>query len=131
MMNKDVNAYLKKIDSQFIGEIEDATLKIEGSVCDITGNWKDVVSVYMIIKNGVLTQIKAKCGPCDPYAYTAMNILCRTLVNMKCSEIAMENEEIQERFEKEFSSDMDLDMRFHFERILDLIVREINKISKN
>jgi len=131
MISKDVNAYLKKIDSQLIGEIEDATVKIEGSVCDTTGSWKDVISVYMILKDGILLQIKAKCGPCDPYAYTAMNILCKILLNMKYNEISIENKEILKAFEKEFASSMDLDMRFHFEKILDLIDREIRKFIEN
>lgn len=127
MINKNVREYLSKIDKEYVGEIEDADISINGSVCDITGDWKDVISVYLICREGRIEKIKGKCGPCDPYAYVALNILCKTLAKMECSQIISKKLEIEKGFADELGGEIDSEMRFHFERIIGLIEEKIKE----
>jgi len=121
MKKEEIKKYLIRIQKEQPKIIDKFNISIEGSVCDTSSKFKDVVSFYILNENGIIKDISAKCGPCDPYAYITVNILVKILKGFCLKEIRLDNKEISDKFVKELKTEMDKDMRFHFETILKIL----------
>lgn len=124
-MTNFLKKYLNRIDRNVFGDLENPTLSFEGSVCDTSNSWKDVVSVYMNIENGIVKEIKGKCGPCDPYAYITLYILINILKGENVKNISAENPQLKYKFVSMLTKEFDDDFTFHYEKILELIISKI------
>ncbi|PIP13097.1 MAG: hypothetical protein COX48_05215 [bacterium (Candidatus Stahlbacteria) CG23_combo_of_CG06-09_8_20_14_all_34_7] len=126
-MNEKLKLYLKKIDSKLFGEPEIFTKSFEGSLCDISTNWKDVISLYLTIDKDKIIAMNGKCGPCDPYAYAALYGLMKVIPGHRTYEINLSNNDLKEKFIKETEIDMDEEMIFHYETILRMLADILKK----
>lgn len=121
-MNDKLKLYLKKIDSNAFGEPKSFSKSIEGSVCDTSSNWKDVVSIYLTLDEDKITSVNGKCGPCDPYAYSVLHGLMKILPGFSSNDITLTNQKIKDRFIKETGVGLDNEIVFHYETILRMII---------
>ncbi|HAF08183.1 MAG: hypothetical protein XD76_1145 [candidate division TA06 bacterium 32_111] len=125
MKKEEIKKFLIKIQKEQHKIIDKFNISIEGSVCDTSSKFKDVISFYILNENGIIKDISGKCGPCDPYAYITINILSKILKGLKLKDIRLDNDEIYKRFVRELGTEMDDDMRFHFETILKIVQEKV------
>ncbi|MEO0289119.1 MAG: hypothetical protein ABIN00_05740 [candidate division WOR-3 bacterium] len=126
MKKNQLKKYILKIQKEKKEPIRNFNISIEGSVCDTNSKFKDVVSFYILNESGTIKEISVKCGPCDPYAYIASNILAKILKGFKIEQVRINNDTIYQEFLKSLDHKIDEDMRFHFETLLKTLEDKLN-----
>ncbi len=120
----NIKKYLSLIDTNFIGQIENADIEIIDSVCDKFSQNKDKYSIYIKLDNGIIKEIKGGCGPCTPAAYISLNIIMKLLKNKNISNIKNKG-----NIEKEFFDILPEENIFkdYFNRILKMLSSKISE----
>ena len=110
------NYFMKKIKKENFGQIEGADRETHGSICDNPDG--DIISIFLKIADGKISDIKMECGPCDPSAIVATNIAVDVLKNRSVKEVLSDDRTIIDNFNAVLGGESK-DALGHFKKVLE------------